>query len=56
MTSETHDAVLVFSKTWGALYLFVVFLIAVAWIYWPKRKSVYDEAAQSPLGKEEVKR
>lgn len=54
MTSETHDAVLLFSKTWGALYLFVVFLIAVVWIYWPKRKSVYAAAAQSPLGKEEI--
>ena len=56
MTPETHDAVLYFSKTLGALYLFVVFVIAAVWIYWPSRKSTYDKAAQSPLGEEEIQR
>ena len=52
----THDTVLVFSKTWGAVYLLVVFLLAVLWVYWPSRKKTYDEAAQSPLSDEEIKR
>ncbi len=52
----THDAVLVFSKTWGAVYLAGVFLLAVIWTYWPSRKSTYDDAAQSPLTSEEIER
>lgn len=50
----THDAVLVFSKTWGAIYLMTVFFATVLWVYWPSRRKIYDYAAQSPLdGREE---
>ena len=57
MSGETlHDAVLVFSKTWGALYLLIVFLAATIWTYWPSRKDVYDDASQSPLGDEDIRR
>jgi len=56
MTPETHDAVLVFSKTWGATYLLSVFVIAALWTYWPSRKSTYDQAEQSPLQDEECLR
>ncbi|MEM9011065.1 MAG: cbb3-type cytochrome c oxidase subunit 3 [Pseudomonadota bacterium] len=52
----THDAVLVFSKTWGAIYLMVVFLAAVIWTYWPSRKSIYDKAAEAPLSDEAIRR
>ncbi|MBW4707462.1 cbb3-type cytochrome c oxidase subunit 3 [Roseobacter sp. YSTF-M11] len=52
----THDAVLYFSKTWGALYLAVVFCLAALWIYWPSRKPIYDAAAVSPLSDEEIER
>ena len=52
----THDAVLIFSKTWGAIYLLVVFLLAVLWVYWPSRKKIYDEASQSPLSDEDIVR
>lgn len=50
----THDAVLVFSKTWGALYLLAVFFGALIWTYWPTRKAVYEDAAQSPLQNEDI--
>ena len=56
MTPETHDFVLVFSKTWGAVYILAVFIAATVWTYWPKHKSMYDDAAQSPLGDEEIRR
>lgn len=49
----THDAVLVFSKTWGALYLFLVFFAAVLWTYWPSHRQTYRDAAQSPLNDDE---
>lgn len=56
MTPETHDAVLYFSKTWGAVYLFVVFVLAALWIYWPSRKPIYEAARQSPLSDEDIQR
>ncbi|MEM1298914.1 MAG: cbb3-type cytochrome c oxidase subunit 3 [Pseudomonadota bacterium] len=45
----THDAVLVFSKSWGAVYLLVVFLAATLWAYWPSRRKGLDAAAHWPL-------
>ncbi|WP_299778734.1 cbb3-type cytochrome c oxidase subunit 3 [uncultured Roseobacter sp.] len=45
----THDTVLVFSKTYGAIYLLVFFLIATAWVYWPRRRKTYEKAAEWPL-------
>ncbi len=52
----THDTILVFSKTWGAVYLLSVFLLAVVWVYWPSRKATYEEASMSLLNDEEIKR
>ena len=49
----THDAVLVFSKTWGAVYLLTVFIVAVVWIYWPSKRKTYEDAAQWPLQEED---
>lgn len=48
-----HDTVLMFSKSWGALYLFVVFAGAVIWVYWPSRRKEMDRAARRPLEDEE---
>ncbi|WP_299828226.1 cbb3-type cytochrome c oxidase subunit 3 [uncultured Roseobacter sp.] len=45
----THDTVLVFSKTYGAIYLLAFFLVATVWVYWPRRRATYTEAAQWPL-------
>ncbi|MDA7827189.1 cbb3-type cytochrome c oxidase subunit 3 [Rhodobacteraceae bacterium] len=56
MTPETHDAVLYISKTWGAVYLFLVLIGAIIWTYWPSRKSIYTKAAQSPLNNEEIRK
>ena len=54
MTGDaTHDAVLVFSKSWGALYILVFFLAAVAWAYWPSKKETVDDASQWPLDEED---
>jgi cytochrome c oxidase cbb3-type subunit 4 len=50
----THDAVLVFSKSWGAIYLLVFFLAAVVWTYWPSRKKIFDKASKKPLQEDEA--
>ncbi len=54
MTGDTtHDAVLVFSKSWGALYILVFFLAAVVWAYWPSNKKKFDDASKRPLDDED---
>ncbi len=50
----SHDAVLVFAKTWGALYLFVFFFAAVIWTYRPSKRKIYEEAAERPLKEEDI--
>ncbi len=49
MTPEIHDSVLLFAKTWGAIYLGVFFAAAIIWTFWPSRKKELDDAAQVPL-------
>ena len=49
----THDVVLVFAKSWGALYILVCFLAVVIWAYWPSKKAAFDEAARLPLEEED---
>ena len=44
-----YDTMLIFARTWGALYLGVFFIIAVIWTWWPSRKKQMDEAASAPL-------
>lgn len=44
-----HDTVLVFSKTWGAVYLFVFFWIVVLWTYWPANRKKFEDAARQPM-------
>ncbi len=43
-----HDAS-VFAQTYGLVYLFVLFLIVVAYALWPRNKDKFDHAANIPL-------
>ena len=49
----SYDSILVFSKTWGAIYLLLFFLATLVWTYWPSRKKEYDEAAKNILEEED---
>ncbi len=49
----SYDAVLLFSKTWGALYIGLVFLAVVVWTFLPSRREELEEAAGIPLREEE---
>jgi cbb3-type cytochrome oxidase subunit 3 len=31
------------------VWVFLVFLGILAWVYWPRRRPVYDQAASIPL-------
>lgn len=49
----THDALVVFAKTFGLLYLMGFFLIVVFQTYRPSRKASADRAARSILTAED---
>ena len=38
-----------FSRTWGLVYLVVMFLAGIVYAFWPRNKSKFDHAAQIPL-------
>lgn len=50
----TYDSVLVFAKSWGALYILVFFLASVVWAFWPSKKREFQEAARRPLDEDDT--
>lgn len=48
----TFENVSVFAQTYGLVYLFVMFMIVVAYALWPKNKDKFDEAANIPFEEE----
>ena len=50
----SHDAVLVFAKSWGAAYLLIFFVAAVVWAYWPSRRKRYEDASRWPLEEDDT--
>ena len=53
MERWTFDQVQEFVHSWGVVYFTVMFLIALAYAYWPKNKKRFNDAAQIPLKDEE---
>ena len=47
--SDVYKALAEFAQTWGLLYFFGVFLLVMAYAFWPSRKKHFDEAARMPL-------
>jgi cytochrome c oxidase cbb3-type subunit IV len=47
--SMNYETAAHFAETWGLVFLFVVFVAAVAYALWPDNKSKFDEAAQLPF-------
>jgi len=47
--SDTYRMLAEFAQTWGLLYFVTVFLLVVAFVFWPSRKRIYDDAARVPL-------
>ena len=48
-----HDTLVGFAKTFGLVYLVVMFLLCVAYAFWPSRHEQFDRAARSVLDDEE---
>jgi cytochrome c oxidase cbb3-type subunit IV len=47
--SDVYEALAEFAQTWGLLYFFGVFLLVIAYAFWPSREKHFDEAARMPL-------
>jgi cytochrome c oxidase cbb3-type subunit 4 len=50
----SYDEIATFSKSWGLVYLTVMFLAVCAYALWPRNKQKFDRAAQMPLDKDEL--
>jgi cytochrome c oxidase cbb3-type subunit IV len=47
--SETYKTLAEFAQTWGLLYFLVLFLLVIAYAFWPTRRQQFDAAARVPL-------
>jgi len=48
----THQEVANFAESWGLVFLFSMFIIAIVYALWPGNKSKFNEAAHRPLDEE----
>lgn len=48
-----HQTLVVFAKTFGLVYLVVMFLLAAGWAFWPARQDEFDRASRSVLDDED---
>ena len=49
MTGSTYERLAIFAQQAGTLYFAAMFIIAVAWVLWPKNRKGFDEAASIPF-------
>ncbi|MGF1462310.1 MAG: cbb3-type cytochrome c oxidase subunit 3 [Maricaulaceae bacterium] len=47
-----YEAVSAFSKSWGLVYLAILFLAVLVYAFWPGNQSKFDRAARAPLNEE----
>ena len=48
-----YDTISTFAKSWGLVYLIVIFLGAFVYAFWPRNKAKFDKAARMPLEEDE---
>lgn len=49
-----YDTIATFARSWGTIYLMILFLAVCAYALWPRNKAKFDRAAQMPLEKDDV--
>lgn len=50
----SYDEIATFSKSWGLVYLTLLFLGVCAYAFWPRNKTKFDRAARMPLDKDDM--
>lgn len=48
----SYEAVSRFAQQGGAVYFFVIFVIATAYAFWPRMRDTFEKAARAPLDEE----
>ena len=54
MERWAYEDVLAFAQSWGAVYFVLMFLVALAYAYWPKNRARFNQAAAIPLRDEDA--
>ena len=47
--SDTYLMLAEFAQTWGLAYFVVLFVLVLAYAFWPARRQKFDAAAHVPL-------
>jgi cytochrome c oxidase cbb3-type subunit IV len=47
--NETYKFLAEFAQSWGLIYFVGVFLLVVAYAFWPSQKQKFEDAARMPL-------
>ncbi|NOT42844.1 MAG: cbb3-type cytochrome c oxidase subunit 3 [Alphaproteobacteria bacterium] len=42
-----------FARSWGVVYLMVLFLAGCAYAFWPRNQAKFDRAARMPLDEDQ---
>lgn len=45
----TYEDVAHFAQTWGLLYFMAIFAGVLVYVFWPRNKARFEEAARIPL-------
>ena len=45
----TYEEISTFARSWGTVYLLVLFAAVCAYAFWPRNKAKFDAAARVPL-------
>lgn len=53
MTMFTHETLVWLSKSYGLIYLVMMFIVVVAYAYWPSNQERFDRAGESVLRDED---
>ncbi|MBP6010594.1 MAG: cbb3-type cytochrome c oxidase subunit 3 [Alphaproteobacteria bacterium] len=48
----SYEEVSTFARSWGTVYLIILFLVACGYALWPRNKATFDAAARMPLEKD----
>lgn len=48
-----YDTLATFSRSWGTIYLMLVFLALCVYALWPRNKDKFDRAARMPLDEDD---
>jgi cytochrome c oxidase cbb3-type subunit 4 len=49
---HTYKVLAEFAQTWGLAYFVIVFLLVIAYAFWPSRKKSFEDASRIPLGED----